>query len=146
MRKTLPLLAALAITGSLLTGCANVERKFGRGVTNLMEPIRMGEIRRSMEQAALFDGADATGTGFFKGLNKTLARTGIGVYEIVTAPIPPYGPVFTDYLSPGPVYPDSYKPGLMEDSMYSTDTNLGFAGGDVAPNIPGSRFRIFDTH
>jgi putative exosortase-associated protein (TIGR04073 family) len=147
MRKTFPLLAALAITGTLFTGCANVERKFGRGMSNTFEIVRGGEIRRTMEQTALFDGPDtAYTTGFIKGLNRTLARTGIGIYEIVTAPIPPYGPVATDYLSPGPVYPDSYQPGLMEDSTFSTDTNLGFAGGDVAPFIPGSRFRIFDTH
>jgi putative exosortase-associated protein (TIGR04073 family) len=133
--------------GLLATGCANVENKFGRGLANILEPIRMGEIRRSMEQTALFDTPDATyTTGFIKGLNRTLARTGIGVYEIVTAPFPPYGPVFTDYLSPGPVYPDSYTPNIVEDTSFSTDTNLGFAGGDVNPFIPGSRFRIFDTH
>jgi len=147
MRNTLPLLAALALTGTLVSGCANVEKKFGRGFTNLMGPIRMGEIRRSMEQTALFDDPDAGyATGFFRGLNRTLARTGLGAFEMITAPIPPYDPLFTDYLPPGTVYPDSYRPGLLEDSMFSTDTNLGFAGGDVAPNIPGSRFRIFDTH
>ncbi len=147
MRKTLPLLAALVITGALVSGCANTERKFGRGMSNLMEPVRMGEIRRSMEQTALFDGADtAYTTGFIRGLNRTLARTGVGVYEVVTAPFPPYDPVLTQYLSPGPVYPDSYKPSLVEDSTFSTDTNLGFGGGDVAPIVPGSRFRIFDTH
>jgi putative exosortase-associated protein (TIGR04073 family) len=147
MRKTLPLLAALVVTGALVSGCANTERKLGRGMTNIMEPIRMGELRRTMEQSALFDGPDAAyATGFIKGLNRTIARTGIGVYEIVTAPFPPYDPVFTSYLSPGPVYPDSYRPGLVEDSMFSTDTNLGFAGGDVNPLMPGSRFRIFDTH
>ena len=147
MRNTLPLLAALAFTGVLVSGCANVERKFGRGMSNVIEPLRMGEIRRSMEQTALFDGPDAGyATGFIKGLNRTLARTGLGVYEMVTAPIPPYDPVLTDYLAPGPVYPDSYAPGLVEDSMFSTDTNLGFAGGDIAPLVPGSRFRIFDTH
>ncbi len=147
MRKTLPLLAALVITGALVSGCASTEKKFGRGVSNLMEPIRMGEIRRSMEQTALLDGADtAYTTGFFRGLNRTLARTGVGVYEVVTAPFPPYDPVLTSYLSPSPVYPDSYKPSLVEDSTFSTDTNLGFGGGDVAPMVPGSRFRIFDTH
>jgi putative exosortase-associated protein (TIGR04073 family) len=100
-----------------------------------------------MEQTALFDGPDAAyATGFIRGLNRTVARTGIGSYEVVTCPIPPYDPVATSYLSPGPVYPDSYKPSLVEDSMFSTDTNLGFAGGDVHPLIPGSRFRIFDTH
>jgi putative exosortase-associated protein (TIGR04073 family) len=147
MPKNLSLLAMVMSAGLLATGCANVENKFGRGLANILEPIRMGEIRRSMEQTALFDTPDATyTTGFIKGLNRTLARTGIGVYEIVTAPFPPYGPVFTDYLSPGPVYPDSYTPNIVEDTSFSTDTNLGFAGGDVNPFIPGSRFRIFDTH
>jgi hypothetical protein len=75
-----------------------------------------------------------------------LARTGIGIYEIVTAPFPPYDPVATSYLSPGPVYPDSYTPNIVEDSTFSTDANLGYSGGDVMPIVPGSRFRIFDTH
>jgi putative exosortase-associated protein (TIGR04073 family) len=147
MRKNLPLLAVLMSAGLMATGCANVENKFGRGMANCLEPIRMGELRRSMEQTALFDTPDASyTTGFIRGVNRTLARTGVGVYEIVTAPFPPYGPVFTDYLSPGPVYPDSYAPTLVEDTSFSTDTNLGFAGGDVNPFIPGNRFRIFDTH
>lgn len=147
MRKTLPLLAALAITGVLASGCANTERKFGRGMSNMMEPIRMGELRRSVEQTALFDGPDsAYTTGFVKGLNRTLARTGLGVVEVVTAPFPPYDPLLTRYLAPGPVYPDSYKPSLVEDSTFATDTDIGFSGGDVFPIFPGSRFRIFDTH
>jgi len=147
MRKTLPLLAALAISGVLVSGCANTEQKFGRGMSNLMEPIRMGELRRSMEQTALLDGANAAyTTGFVRGLNRTLARTGVGAYEIVTAPLPPYGPVLTQYLSPKPVYPDSYKPTLVEDSTFATDDNIGYSGGDVFPLFPGSRFRIFDTH
>jgi len=141
------MLAVLVSAGFLATGCANVENKFGRGMANVLEPIRMGELRRSMEQTALFDTPDATyTTGFIRGLNRTLARTGVGVYEMVTAPFPPYDPVLTDYLSPGPVYPDSYTPTIVEDTSFSTDTNLGFAGGDVNPFIPGSRFRIFDTH
>lgn len=147
MRKTFPLLAAVCFASVLATGCADTEKKFGRGMSNLMEPLRMGELRRSMEQTALFDGPEASySTGFIRGLNRTIARTGLGVYEVVTAPIPPYDPICTDYLAPGPVYPDSYKPNLVEDSTFSTDTNLGFAGGDVDPIVPGSRFRIFDTH
>ena len=147
MRKTLPLLAILVAAIALTSGCANAERKFGRGMANLMEPLRMGEIRRSMEQSALFDGPDTGYTaGFMAGLNRTLARIGIGIYEVVTAPIPPYGPVATDYLTPNPVYQDSYQPSLVEDSTVATDTNLGYSGGDVMPFLPGSRFRIFDTH
>jgi len=146
MRKIFPFLAAVAVI-AMATGCANTERKFGRGMSNIMEPLRMGELRRSMEQTALFDGPDAAyTTGFFRGLNRTFARTGVGIYEIVTAPIPPYDPVFTTYLAPAPVYPDSYTPSLVEDSTFATDTTIGFSGGDVAPMIPGSRFRVFDTH
>ena len=147
MRKTFSLLAVVALGALMATGCANTERKFGRGMANLVEPLRLGEMRRTMEQTALFDGPDVSYTaGFIRGLNRTLARTGIGVYEVVTAPIPPYDPVCTDYLSPNPVYPDNYTPTLVEDTSFSTDTNLGFGGGDVIPFVAGSRFRIFDTH
>ena len=147
MSKSLPLLALAAAVGLMATGCANTEAKFGRGLSNIYEPVRMGELRRSMEQTAITDGPDAAyGWGFIKGVNRTLARTGVGVYEIVTAPFPPYDPVWTSYLSPSPVYPDSYTPTLIEDSTFATDTNVGFSGGDVAPFIPGSRFRMFDTH
>ncbi len=147
MEKTLPYLAVSLLAAALVSGCANTERKFGRGMSNMYEIVRGGEFRRTMEQTGLFDSPDtAYGYGFVRGLNRTLARTGIGVYEIVTAPFPPYDPVFTDYLSAHPVYPDNYTPNLMEDSMFATDSNLGFSGGDVAPMIPGSRFRIFDTH
>jgi putative exosortase-associated protein (TIGR04073 family) len=147
MRYKLSLLAVLLISGTFLTGCARTEAKLGRGLTNLMEPVRLGEWRRSMEQTALFGGPD-TGyaTGFVTGLNRTLARTGVGVFEVVTAPFPPYDPVLTDYLSAKPAGPDNYKPNLLEDSLYATDSNLGFSGGDTNPLIPGSRFRIFDTH
>src|SRR5258708_36060461 len=111
MSKSLPLLALVATIGLMATGCANTEAKFGRGMSNLSEPLRLGELRRSMEQTAGFDGPDvAYSAGFISGLNRTLARTGVGIYEIVTAPIPPYDPVWTSYLSPNPVYPDSYKP------------------------------------
>jgi putative exosortase-associated protein (TIGR04073 family) len=104
-------------------------------------------MRRSMEQSALFESPDVGyTTGFVRGLDRTLARTGIGLYEIITAPIPPYGPVCVNYLAPDPVYPDNYTPGLMADSMFSTDTYVGYSGGDVAPMIPGSRFKIFDNY
>ena len=147
MRNKLFFLAVLLATSALLSGCANAQKKFGRGVANTFDIVRLGEFRRTMEQTALFEGADAGyGVGFVSGLSRTLGRTGMGVYEMVTAPFPSYDPVWTDTFTPGVVYPDSYVPGLLEDSLFATDTNLGFSGGDVAPNIPGSRFRIFDTH
>src|SRR5436190_5387158 len=121
MRKTLSLLAVLVMSGAFLSGCAytnKVENKFGRGMANTFEIVRAGEFRRTMEQTALFDGPDAAySTGFVRGVNRTLARTGIGIFEVVTAPFPPYGPIFTDHFAPGPVYPDNYAPTLIEDSM-----------------------------
>jgi hypothetical protein len=41
-------------------------------------------------------------------------------------------------------YPANYRPDFTADSLFSTDTTLGFSGGDVFPSMPGSRFRIFD--
>jgi len=146
MRKTFFILPSLLLVAGLFSGCADAEKKFGRGLNNSWEIVRGGEFRRSVEQTSLRDGMDAgLSMGFVRGLNRTFARTGIGLYEMITAPFPPYGPVATDYLSPNPVFPDNYTPGIMEDSMFATDSNAGFSGGDVAPMIPGSRFHIFDS-
>lgn len=149
--KTLPLLSALALSGILVSGCANyranVENKMGRGMANGAEIFRGGEFRRSVEQTALFEGPDAGyTTGAVRGVDRTLARTGIGLYEMITAPFPPYDPVCTDYIAPGTVYPDSYAPGIAADSTFATDSQTGFSGGDVLPIVPGSRFSIFNTH
>jgi len=69
----------------------------------------------------------------------------LGLYEIVTYPIPPYGPELTRYLSPEPAFPESYKPGRLSDRMFDTDTFTGFSGGDVVPWVPGSRFNVFNN-
>ncbi len=146
MRNILPFLATTVIAGVLASGCASAEKKLGRGMSNMTEFARLGEVRRSVEQTALFEQPGGHyATGLVKGLTKSFARTGVGVYEVVTAPFPPYDPVFTDYLSPNPVYPDNYKPDLIDDSLFATDVNMGFSGGDIAPYIPGSRFKVFDT-
>ena len=148
MHKTFSLLAMVLGVGALASGCASPEQKLGRGLTNTGEIIRWGEVRRSVEQSRLFD--DAPTTGFIVGMERTFARTGLGLYEVVTFPFPTpghgYDPLFADYLVPGRVYPDSYTPAMMEDATFATDTNVGFSGGDVLPFFPGSRFRIFDTH
>jgi putative exosortase-associated protein (TIGR04073 family) len=147
MRNTFSLFACLALVGVLASGCIGAQEKLGRGMSNTMEIVRGGETWRTMENTAMFDSPDAAATtGFVKGFSRTLARTGIGIYEVVTFPLPPYRPIFTDTFSPQPVYPMSYKPGLVADSIYDTDTYSGYSGGDVAPIIPGSKFRIFDTH
>jgi len=165
MRIALSLLALIAVLA--FTGCAGPERKFGRGMNNVTEIVRGGELRRSTEQTALWEGPEASYTvGFIRGLNRTVARTAIGAYEVITAPFPPYGPLLTstnrlypDYsirnssfpwggmvLPEDPVFPDNYRPTLLADSLFATDTSLGFSGGDVAPMVPGSRFHIYDNY
>jgi putative exosortase-associated protein (TIGR04073 family) len=146
MRNSFPLLGAVLLTGFLVAGCAGPEKKFGRGLDNVFEIARMGEMRRTIEQTALFESPDAAyTTGVIRGFNRSMARVGVGLYEVVTFPIPSYDPVCTSYLAPDPVYPDNYKPGVMDDGNFATDTSIGFSGGDIAPMIPGSRFRVFDN-
>jgi putative exosortase-associated protein (TIGR04073 family) len=143
MRNKFHLLAVAAVLAALASGCANMENKLGRGIANTGEIIRGGEFRRSMEQESLFGGGYTT--GLVRGFNRTLARTGIGLYEIVSFPFPPYGPVFTDHFTPKPGYPDNFPPRLVADSMFDADTSIGFSGLDVIPIVPGSRFRVFET-
>ncbi len=145
MRTSFAVTLAVATGALFATGCAGPEKKFGRGMANTMEIVRWGETRRSIEQTAIFYSPEEGYTrGFISGLNKTLARTGVGLYEMITFPIPTYDPIFTNYIPANPSYPSSYTPGLVSSSTFETDTSLGFSGGDVAPMVPGSRFRIFD--
>lgn len=142
----MPFLALAALAAVFTSGCAGPEEKLGRGVSNVLEPSRLGEMRRSIEQTAIFESPSAGYTvGVVRGFDHTVARTVMGVYEVATFPLPPYQPLFTSYVKPGPVYPESYKPGLISDSTFDTDTYMGFSGGDVAPFIPGSRFKVFDN-
>jgi len=148
MRTAICLMVVLAGFALLNSGCSGPERKLGRGIRNATEFARMGEMRRSVEQTALWDGADAGyTTGLVRGFNRSVARTAVGVYEIATFPIPfpkYYDPCYPYYLSPDPVYPDSHKPNLLADPIFGPDTALGFGGGDIMPFIPGSRFHIYD--
>ena len=81
-------------------------------------------------------------TAAIHGFNRTLARTGLGLYDIITAPFPPYGPVCARNFPSEPAYPDNYKPAVMADSMFETDTVIGFSGGPIAPIVPGNRFQV----
>ena len=146
MRNVISLLALTALAAVFTSGCAGPEQKLGRGMGNTFEVVRMGEMRRSIEQTAVLDSPGAGYTvGAVRGFNRSLARTGLGVFEVVTFPLPPYHPICTRYLKPEPAFPESYKPGLISDSLFDTDAYTGFSGGDVAPFIPGSRFKIFDN-
>ena len=137
---------AAVLTALLFTGCAGPEQKLGRGISNSLEVVRLGEWRRSVEQSAVFD-LDRAGyfTGAIHGFNQTVARTGMGLFEVATFPFPPYDIKGTKNLSPYPVYPSSYKPGRISEPTFDTDTYSGFTGGDIAPFIPGSRFQVFEN-
>jgi putative exosortase-associated protein (TIGR04073 family) len=141
-------LLPVAVVSCLVAGCAGPEQKFGRGVNNMFEFARGGEMRRSFEQTAVFGSPDQSyTTGLFNGFNKSVERTFVGAYEVLTFPIPNHVPGdYSAIIHPSdPPYPDSYKPNWLSDSITSPDTSLGFAGGDIAPIIPGSRFHVFDN-
>src|SRR5437016_1474198 len=94
MRIAISFLALIAV--GAFCGCAGPERKLGRGINNMTEFARGGEMRRSIEQTAIWEGPEAAYTsGFFRGLNRSITRTAIGVYEVVTAPLPPYHALLT---------------------------------------------------
>ena len=153
------MLLALSVAAALLTGCGAVERKLGRGMNNSMEIFRLGEMRRSIEQAGLFEGPDqAFSYGLVRGVGRTFARTAIGFSEVFTAPFPPYDPYFfpekwfrdpttklaSEPFSVNPPYPDTYQPRLFSDTIFHTDSRIGFGGGEIIPLVPGSRFRVFE--
>jgi putative exosortase-associated protein (TIGR04073 family) len=125
------LLAVAGLAAVFTSGCAGPEQKLGRGMNNLFEPARLGEMRRSIEQTAIFESPGAGYTvGAVRGFDRSVARTALGAFEVATFPLPPYDPQFTSYLKPAPAFPDTY---------------MGFSGGDVAPFLIGSRFRVFDN-
>ena len=158
MRNALSLLALIALAAIFGSGCTGPENKLGRGLSNTYEIVRMGDFRRSYEQAVINDngglahvdggwrsyGSTGYTTGIIRGFDRSITRTGLGIYEVITFPIPPYHPVLTGYLTPGPTFPESYQPGRFADPTFDTDTFTGFSGGDIAPFIPGSRFNVFN--
>ena len=138
------------LCAAVVAGCAGPEKKLGRGLNNMLEFTRGGELRRSMEQTALWDGTDAAyTTGFIRGFNRSVARTFVGAVEVLTFPVPPYDALYTStnaiypdfsvrnskypwggiILPENPVYPANYQPSLLSDSIFDTDTSLGFSGG-----------------
>ena len=144
MRKLIFPLAAVAVA-LFATGCTGPEQKLGRGLSNTYEVVRWGELRRSIELNAI-EPIPSTGYfGFIHGFDRSIARTGVGIFETVTFPIPTptYKPTVKRFADP--VFPESYSPGLLSDALFDTDTYTGFSGGDVAPEIPGSRFSVFDN-
>ena len=137
-------MAALVAVG--VTGCSGPEQKLSRGLDNTFELVRWGDMRRSVEQNAVFSEPDTSYSyGIVHGFDQSISRAALGIYEVATFPIPSYKPVCTNSIPIHPGYPDSYKPGLISDSTFHTDTYSGYSGGDIAPFVPGSRFFIFDN-
>jgi len=144
MRNVTSFLAVAALAALFTAGCEGPETKMGRGISNVTSIVTMSEINRGVEQAVVLgDPGPGYATGFIHGLNQTLTRTGVGVYEIATFPFPPYHPVMTKYIPAQPAFPDSYHPGYFDGPTFQTDTYFGFSGGDIAPMVPGSRFQVF---
>ena len=155
MRKIIFPLAAVAVA-IFISGCEGPEQKLGRGLSNTYEIVRWGEFRRSVEEYSVGPLPSYGYYGWIHGIDRSLQRTGLGLAEVITFPIPtptykPICPGFyehvvgDDRVNADPVYPLSYKPGLLSDSIFDTDTYTGFSGGDVAPWVPGSRFSIFSN-
>ncbi len=144
MRKLI-FLFTIAATAVGITGCTGPQQKLSRGFSNTCEVIRWGDMRREVEQNTVFSAPDVNYSyGVVHGFCKSMSRIGIGIYEMVTFPIPSYDPVCTNCVAINPQYPDSYQPGLISGSTFDTDTYTGFSGGAVAPFLPGCRFQIFD--
>jgi putative exosortase-associated protein (TIGR04073 family) len=130
-------LAGIAL---VLAGCTSAEQKLGRGINNVTEPFRLGEIQASYEEGRVFGGPGGGTVGFIHGVDRTIARTVVGAVEIVTFPIPS-----DPYMKPNrPVYPDSYQPRPLDTPTLDNNTAIGFGGNDAMPFIPGSRFHVFE--
>src|SRR5581483_4944728 len=103
MRKTLLFSVPLVVVALLSGGCTSAEKKAGRGISNTLEIVRLGELDRAVEQEGIFNGmGDGVWTGVIEGMDRSFVRTGVGIYEVVTAPLPPYHPVLTNYISAQP--------------------------------------------
>ena len=145
MRKIIFPMLAVAVVALLATGCTGPEQKLGRGLSNSYEVARWGELRKSVEENAVLGEPGNGYFGIIHGFDRSLQRVGLGLAEVATFPLPPYRPVLTHSFAPDPVFPESYKPELVSDPLFDTDTYTGFSGGDVAPFLIGSRFQIFDN-
>jgi putative exosortase-associated protein (TIGR04073 family) len=146
MRNVTSLLALTALGALFTAGCAGPENRLGSGLNNVTEFARLGEMRASVEESAVLEPGDGYATGVIHGFDQSVYRTMCGAYQVVTFPA---GNLLNDssfdkkYVPQETAYPDSYRPGLIDQSVFQTDTYFGFSGGDIAPFVPGSRFSVF---
>ena len=90
----------------------NMLRKLGRGVSNVATSVF--EIPKSIQEIFYEEGVVAAGTyGIIDGIYKCLLRTVVGVYEVVTFPIP---------------FPADYAPIVEPEFMFSSDDEYVVGG------------------
>jgi putative exosortase-associated protein (TIGR04073 family) len=165
-------LLPVLVLPALVVGCAGPEKKLARGLSNVTEFARFGEISRSVEQTTLWDGpGKGTTLGFIRGFNRSMARTLIGAAEVATfyAPSPhdgfsewsydasytPDGPIYPDYsvatytepwggmrLPESPGAPDSFHQSYQATTALDTDSEMGITGGSVFSAFPLGRFKM----
>ena len=141
------LLAVAALAALFTTGCAGPDHKLGRGFNNTFEIVRMGEMRRTVEQTTVFE---SPGIGCHRRLRSRL-RPYPGSHR--PRPVSKWRPSrcrLTTRFSPNISSPNrcsrtATSPAVISDPLFDTDTYTGFSGGDIAPFIPGSRFTIFEN-
>lgn len=87
--------------------CDDMLKKFSRGVCNVLTcPI---EFPEQIKRVHMSDGPLASATwGVTKGIGMMLVRCVVGVYEVVTFPIP---------------YPEDYKP-IMKDPEFFFEQSM----------------------
>ncbi len=85
-------------------------RKLGRGVANIATGVI--EIPKSIQESFYDNGPIAAGTyGVLDGVYKFLLRTGVGVYEVITFPLP---------------FPADYEPIIEPEFLFSPDEPYSF--------------------
>jgi putative exosortase-associated protein (TIGR04073 family) len=110
MRSSISLLSIAVTLAIFSAGCAGPEQKLGRGINNVTEFTRLGEMSRSIEQTALWEGANsAYTTGVIRGFNRSLVRTAVGAFEIVTFPD---SALRTPFCTERPALPGPFDPYL----------------------------------
>ena len=127
-------LAAVAVA-FFVAGCQGPEEKLGRGLSNTAEVLRWGEMQKSVQESVVEPWPGTGYYGWINGFNKSIARTGVGIFEVVTFPIPTpdYKPMFTKYLTPDPAMPN-----------IATDYYTGFSDGTtIGHYFPLLYFPVF---
>ena len=144
MRNALTFLSVVALAALFTSGCAGPEEKLGRGMSNFPKlPAWAKCASPSSKPPCLSRPTPATPSDLFA---VSTAPWRAPEWAFLKSSLFRSRPIIPFTYSPRPVYPDSYTPGLISDSMFDTDTYIGFSGGDVAPFVPGSRFKVFDNN